>query len=432
MDVKVNVISDSVNEVEVTLDYDEIKSEIEEAYKEERKNLTLPGFRKGKAPLAMLKKMYGEAIEYRASEKIAQKKFWDVADEKGLKPVSTPQLVDIDFEIGKKLSFKVKYEIKPKLELKDYKGIEIEKPIFKTRDEDVEKEIEYLLKAHGTYQEAEVVEGEDFRITCNLQGLDENGNARAEARSENMVIDLQDTKVNPQIVQNAQGKKTGEKFEFTFIDEHYHGEEKHRVEYKYEAEITKIEKLVPPEITEELIKKISKDKATTLDELKAEIRTNIETFYKEQSESIYTNSLLNTVVKNNDFTPPPGYVENILTRMTEMEKENAKRYGQNNFDEHAAMHQLQPRAEWNAKWQIILENISEAEGIKVEDADLETLAKEEAEKTGISVEKLIKYYKDTNRPEMLLEEKVINFLKENTSIKEVDADEKSKENKDAE
>jgi len=89
-----------------------------------------------------------------------------------------------------------------------------------------------------------------------------------------------------------------------------------------------------------------------------------------------------------------------------------------------------PKSEWNAKWQIILENIAEAENITVQDSELEEIAKLEGEKNGIPVAKLVKYYKDTNRSEMLLEEKVINFLRENAKIKEVNAEDKIKENKE--
>ena len=118
METKINVISEAENELEVSLSYDEILPEIEEAYKEERKNISMPGFRKGKVPTSMLKKMYGEAIEYKASEKIANSKFWNIVDEMGLKPISTPQLVDIDYDFGKKLSFKIKYEVMPQIEVK--------------------------------------------------------------------------------------------------------------------------------------------------------------------------------------------------------------------------------------------------------------------------------------------------------------------------
>lgn len=430
METKVNIISDSEHEVEVNLSYEEIQPEIAEAYKKESKEISMPGFRKGKVPMHMIKKIYGEAIEYQASEKIAQKKFWDVVEKENLKPISTPSLTDIDFVKNEKLSFKVKYEIKPVLNLKDYKGIEIEKPIFKVKDEDIQKEIDYLLKQNATYETAEVVD--DFcRITVNLQRLDKDNKPIAGSRSENIVVDLSEATVNPQIGQNSNGKKVGETFNFIFTDEHYHGEEKHVEEFNYEAEITKIEKIVLPEVTEELVKKISKDKATNLDEFKAELKKNFESYYESQSENIFSNTLINKVVENNDFTVPAGYVENLRSRLVEMEKENAKRYKMP-FDEKTVAEQMKPRAEWTAKWQIILENLAENENIKVEVSELEELAKAEAEKTGISVDKLVKYYKDSNRTEALLEDKVLKFLKDNAKIKEVDAEEKAKESKEKE
>ena len=430
MEIKVNELTNSQQEVEVSLEYNEIIPEIEDAYSEERKSIAIDGFRKGKAPMSMIKKLYGEAIEYKASEKIANKKFWDVVDEKNLKPISTPQMTDIDFVPGTKLSFKVKYEIKPKLELKNYKNLEIEKPIFKIKDEDIEKEMDYLIRPHFQFEESDQVTDKFFRITVNLQRIDEQGVPMVGSRSENMQIDLTDEKVNIQIVDNAQNKKIGDSFNFTFVDEHHHGEELHREEFTYTAEITKIEKIVKPEFTEELIKKLSANKASTLDELKALLHKNFEEYYKKQTEEIVTNNLLSTVVKNNEFTPPPGYVSSIHRRLVDLERENSKRYKTPHFDEHAVAEYYKPRAEWNAKWQIILENLAEVENIKVEDSQLEELAKEESDKTGISVAKLVKYYKDTNRTEMLLEEKVVKFLTANAKIKEVDAEEKSKEKKE--
>lgn len=430
LDIRVNQLADSQQEVEVTLNYDEILPEIEKAYKEERKTIAIDGFRKGKAPMGMIKKLYGEAIEFKTSEKIANKKFWGVVDEKELKPISTPQMVDIDLQPGTKLFFKVKYEIKPKLELKNYKELEIEKPTFVVKDEEVEREIDYLLKPLQKFEDAELIENKNFRITVNLQRIDAEGLPMLGSRSENILIDLSDEKVNLQIKENAQGKKVGESFNFTFVDEHYHGEDLHKEEFKSVADIVKIEKLVLPELTEEIIKKMTKEKASTPEELHSFLKRNIEDYYTKQSEEILVNNLLGEVVKNNDFTPPPGYVSSVHKRMIDLEKENAKRYKTPNFDENAVAEYYKPRAEWNAKWQIILENLAEAENIKVEDAELEELAKSEAETTGISIAKLVKYYKDTNRTEMLLEEKVIKFLKDSAKIKEVDAEEKIKEKKE--
>jgi trigger factor len=430
LELKINQLSSFEQEVEVNLDYTEILPEIEKAYQEERKTIAIDGFRKGKAPMGMIKKLYGEAIEYKASEDISNKKFWEVVDSEHLKLISTPQLTAIDFVPGTKLVFKVKYEVKPKLELKNYKGLEVEKPLFTVKDEEIEKELDYLLKPHCKSEPAEVIDDKSCKIIVNLQRIDADGIPMVGSKNEGMQIDLSDEKVNPQIVENALGKKVGDTFNFSFSDEHYHGEELHKEEYSYTSEVTKIEKSVRPEITEELVKKLSGNKAATIDELKVHLKNNFEEYYKKQSDEIVTNSLLNDVVKNNDFTPPPAFVKSVHKRFVDMEKENSKRYKMPNFDENAVAEYYKPKSEWNAKWQIILENIAEAENITVQDSELEEIAKLEGEKNGIPVAKLVKYYKDTNRLEMLIEEKVINFIRENAKIKEVNAEDKIKENKE--
>jgi len=332
------VIKDPVNsvqELEVTIPYSEITEDIEKAYLEERKNIELPGFRKGKVPVSMLKKMFKEAIEYRASEKIANRKFWDAVDENNLKPISTPQLTDIDFVPDEKLFFKVNFEIKPKLDLKDYTNLEIEKPVFKLRQEEVDKEKEHLLKTHIQYNPAEAVDNKDFRITVNLDRTDKDGVSLGNPKSENILIQLNDEKVNKDIVENAIGKNIGESFTFSFTDEHFHGEEKHVEEFHYSAEIIKIEKIELPELTDELVKTVTKNKANNAAELEEQIKDNLTKFYTQQSEEIYLNSLLDKIVKNNDFEAPKGYVEMVHKRFIEMERKNAARYGNKNFDETA-------------------------------------------------------------------------------------------------
>lgn len=426
METKVNELAASEREIEVTLAYDEILTEIEEAYKKERKKLSIPGFRKGKAPIPMLKKMYGDAIEYQAAEEIANKKFWDVVESENLDPISTPALTDLDFVINEKLFFKVKYEVKPQLEIKDYTGLEIEKPVFKLREDDIEKEIDTMLKSKAKFEEIDEVADKDCKITVDLQKLDDDGNAVEGGKSENMQVDLSDEKVNPEIKDNAMQQKVGDAFKFSFTDEHMHGEEVHKEVFHYEAIIKKIEKIVNPEITEELIQELSNKKSKTLEELKDQLRENYKNYYEQQSEKIYINSLLNKIIEKNDFEPPKGYVDMLHKRLVEMEKENAKRYNMP-FNENDPDGQMKKRAEWNAKWEIIMGNIAKTEEIVVEDSELEKIAEEESKQTGISTDKLIKFYKDSKKQEGLLEEKVLTFLKENNKAKEFDPEERRAE-----
>ncbi|MDX1701291.1 MAG: trigger factor [Melioribacteraceae bacterium] len=430
METKINILSDTEHELEVKLDYEEIKPEIDEAYKKERKSISMPGFRKGKVPIPMLKKVYGDAIEYKASESIANKKYWDVVKEKELRPISMPQMTDLDFQMSEYLTFKVKYEVRPTLELKDYTGLEIEKPVFKVKEEDIDAEVKNMIKSKATFELAESVEDENYRITVDLQRIDNEGKDIEGSKSENMVIDLSDSKVNENIRKNALNKKNGEEFEFSFVDKHSHGDHEHEEEFNYIAVIKKIEQIILPEISEDFIQQLSGKKAKSLEELTEFTRSNYENYYTDQSNRIYENSLLSEIVKNNDFEPSAGYVTTILERLVETEKQNAQQYKQPIPDENVLRENLKSKAEWNAKWQIIMENIAEKENIEVTDFDLEELAKVEAEKVGIPAEKLVNYYKDSNRKESMIEEKVFKFLKENNKIKEVDPDEKAKEERE--
>jgi trigger factor len=228
-------------------------------------------------------------------------------------------------------------------------------------------------------------------------------------------------------------KKVGDTFNFTFVDEHKHGEETHKEEFKYLAEVTKIQKIKLPEADEEFVQKISNKKAKTLDEFRAQIRDNFEKYFEGQSENIFSNTLLNKLVENNDFTPPPGYVDSLFNRLLEYEKQNAQKNKTPNFNEETVKEQLKPRSVWNAKWQILLDNIAKVENITVEDSDLMELAEKEAASIGLPAEKLVDFYKQNNRTEALLEEKVLKFLKENAKVNEVDPEkEKAKSEKKAE
>jgi trigger factor len=413
-------------EIEVSLAYDEIKPDIDEAYNEERKKITVPGFRKGKVPNHILKKLYSEAIEYQACEKIANKKFWEIVDAEGLKPISAPQLTDLDFKPNEKFTFKISYEIIPQLELKDYKGLEIIKPKLEVKEEDIEAQWKAILKSKATREVAEIVSDINHIIKVNLQRLDENGTEMENSQSKNLSIDLSDSKVNPEIISSVLQKKVGDNFTFTFTDEHSHGDHVHKETFNYKGEILSIEKIVYPELTEETILAVTNNKFKTELEYKADLRKNFEEYYNSEAENIFINSLLNQIIKNNDFEAPKGYVENYKKRLIESEREEYKKYNMP-FDEKKSSEQLSAKAEWNAKWQIIMDNIIRIENIKVEDSELEELAKQEAEKTGISVQKLIKYYKDSHRDEVLLEDKVIDFLKKNTKIKEINPNEVKEE-----
>ena len=425
MDVKINDITTTEKELEATLKYDEFKDQLESEVIKQAKKIQLPGFRKGKVPISMIKKMYGDSLDYEASEKVANKQFWEISKKKELNPIGQPVLSDIKFKPGEDLYFKVKFEVYPTIEIKDYKGLNIDIPDFKVKDEDVEKEIKQIKKANAKKEKANEVGGLDYIIDVELLRINNDGTPYKNAKSEKIQIDLSNENVQKEIIENSKNKKVGEKFNFSFKDDRNiknskGKEEKITENFIYEAEIKEINKSILPDLDEELVKKLTKGKVSNEQELREEIRKDISTYFEQQENEFIQNKLISTIVKKNEFVPPSTIVNNYLENLIKHEEEHAKKEGVKNFNKEEASKRNKKSAEYQVKWHMIKSEIEKKENIFVNEEDLKKMAEKDAEKTGITVEKLLNYYKSSNYSEKLKDEKLLDFLKENNNIKKVD------------
>lgn len=426
MEYNVIDINSSEKEVEIKLEYDEIRKDIEEEVKKQSKKIQVPGFRKGKVPVSMLKKMYGDALEYEASEKIANSFFWKVAEENQFKPIGQPTMTDLKFEPEKEFSFKVKYETIPVLNVKDYKGLSIEIPDFVVTDKEVEKEIDYIRKSNKTLEDANEILDNNFIIDAEVFLIERNGEKIDDAKPEKMQIDLTADGIAKEIVENAKNKKVGEHFNFSFKDEHKHKledgtEESHKEEFTYQLNILGLKKIVLPELNEEMIKKATKDNVSTEEELRQEIKKDIQNYYDQRTEDIVRGKLISEIVKNNDFNPPKSLVNNILEEYVKKEEEQSKK-SKYPFNKEETRKRLSKSAENEVKWYLIKNEIQKVEKMEVNDEDIKALAEKEAEKIGLPVDKIINYYKTSNQTERLVDEKLYEFLKSNNTVTKVHPD----------
>ena len=302
MEFKVNDISQSEKEVEVTLSYDEIRSEIDGEVKKEASKIQVPGFRKGKVPKQIIKQRFGDTLEFEASEKVANSRFWQLAKENNLRPIGQPVMTDLDFNIEKDFKFKVKYEVLPEIDVKDYTGQLIEVPDLQVKSDEVEKEIDNLLRSNSSQEDADAIGDDDnFLLDVELTRMDESGQPAADSKPEKMQIDLSNENVHPDIKANSRGKKVGEKFKFHFHDERMvqnkDGQEEKVVEhFDYEVLLLGIKKIVLPELNEDLIKKATKDKLSTEAELRTEIEKNIQNYYDQRADEFTRNRLIGLII----------------------------------------------------------------------------------------------------------------------------------------
>ena len=436
MEFKVNDISQSEKEVEVTLTYDEIRSEIDSEVKKQAEKIQVAGFRKGKVPKHIIKQRYGDALEYEASEKVANSRFWQIAKDQELKPIGQPVMTDIHFHPEKEFKFKVKYEVLPDITVNNYTGQTIEVPDMNVTPTEVEKEIEHILKSNSIQEDSDVVgEDDNFLIDVELSRVDDTGQISADSKPEKMQIDLSNEGVHSDIKSNAKGKKVGEKFKFHFHDErtiqNKDGEEEKVVEhFDYEVTILGIKKIILPELNEELIKKVTKDKLTTESELKSGIETDIQNYYEQRIDEFTRTRLISLIISNNDFNPPSFMVDSVLDEMVKSEEERLKKQGMKKIDNKYLREYLKPSALNEVKWYQLKSEIQKKENLEVTDQELEVLAKADAEKTGLPVDKLMNYYKSSNQVERMLDKKLFDFLRDKNEIKRVDPETLSKKQKE--
>jgi trigger factor len=427
LEFKINDVNTSEKELEATFTYDEIKKDLESEIQKQTKKLQLPGFRKGKVPPALLKKMLGDSLEQEASEKVASKKFWDVAEENHLHPIGKPTITDIKFTTNESLFFKIVYEVLPVIVPKDYTGLDIEVPDLNVKDEDIDHEITHILKANETFEPIDLVVDNNCTLNVDLQRIDKEGNPFQGSKVETLQIDLANERVAKEIIDNSKGKKVGESFTFSFNDEHNiknkSGEDEKITEViDYKAVIKEIKKSILPALDEALIKKVTKDKVSTEAELKTEIRSDIQRYFDQQMDDILRGKLITQIIKNNEFTPPQSLINNVLEDYIKREEEQYKKEGYKKYDKEDGRKRLAKSAEVEVKWYIIKEAIQKQENISMSDEELNQLAAKDAEQTGIAVDKLLTYYKSSNYAGKFVENKVFEFLKEKNNIKKVEPD----------
>lgn len=432
MENKVNVISESEHEIEVSLTAEEIKTDLDTEVAKKAKNIQIDGFRKGKAPKHVIKKLFGDALEYEAAEKVANKKFWEIVQSGTIRPLGEPVLTDLNFKPGEDLNFKVQYEIMPVIEPKNYTGHTIDVPDYQAKDEEVQMEIDKLREQTATFEETDVVDGKEIQIDIDIYKVDEEGKVAEEVFQKDLQVQLNNPQVNQDIPNNADGKKVGDRFRFTFEDNSEYAEKKELSKtITFEAEIKKIQKIIIPELTEELVKKLTRDQISNEEELRTRIKEDIQNYYDENVEKIIGAELEKILLDNNDFEPPKTLVENYLKDVIKAEMEERKKRHAKVPTEEELREELKDRAINTIKWMLIRDAIVDKENIEVSEERIKEIAEQNAEKMGVSVDVLINHYKRDDMKGMLINQEFTEFMKNNNEIKRISREEFAEKMKEA-
>ncbi|HOJ18695.1 MAG TPA: trigger factor [Ignavibacteriaceae bacterium] len=428
MDSQLKNISDSQYEVTITYPYEEVKEEFAKEVAKKIQKISIPGFRKGKAPASYIKRLYGDSLEYEASETLANKFFWDYIDDQQIKLISKPVMVDIDLKIQELFKFTIRYEVLPQLDIQNYSGHTIEVPELTVTDEAINSQIQTLKHEHASFQEDSEVIDNNYKITVDLRKYNNNDLLEDELFQKDIPISLFHPNVLPEINEKALNTKVNDTFDFTIKDTHTHDHDheheeghshEHTLVFKYQATVKKIEKMIISDLSEEIIKTLSYNRANNIEEFKKLLKETAENQNEKSTTDFFISQLYNRILESNPFTPPPSLVENTYNNLLEDREKNprTKKTTLTDKDKEA----LKKQATENVRWYLISDAIIKKENITLTDEVVKELAQINAKKMGISSETLENHYLNNRETrERLRTDAFELFLTKNNVMKTVD------------
>ena len=378
--MKATFISREKNDVKFTMEFtaEEFENAQIKVYQKAKDQFQIDGFRKGKAPRSIIEKHYGEGVFFEdAIDDLFREHYGKALGELELEVIDSPAAEFSKIAKGEGFTVTITVPCFPIVEVKDYKGVEIDKIEQEVKDEDVENEIKALQKRNGRMILVERPAKEGDTVLLDYSGFvgDEQFEGGTAERQE---LKLGSGMFIPGFEEQLVGATPGEKKDVvvTFPEE-YHAEDLAGKEAVFHCLVHEIKEEQLPELDDEFAKDVSE--YDTLEELKKANRERLEAYAKAGSESQMKDAALGKVVEANEVDVPGTMVEDEMDRMCQ-ELDQQLRYQGMSLEQYlqftgkdmaAFRNELRPDAERQVKTRIILMGIVEAEGIKVSQEEME-------------------------------------------------------------
>ncbi|MGG2952968.1 trigger factor [Geobacillus stearothermophilus] len=426
MSVKWEKLEGNEGVLTVEVDAEKVNKGLDAAFKKVVKNITLPGFRKGKVPRVLFEKRFGvEALYQDALDILLPEAYAKAVEEAGIEPVSMPEIDIEQMEKGKSLIFKAKVTVKPEVKLGQYKGLEVEKMDATVTDEDVENELKRLQENYAelVVKEDGTVENGDT-VVIDFEGF-VDGEPFEGGKAENYSLEIGSGTFIPGFEEQLVGMKAGEEKEIqvTFPEE-YHAEQLAGKPATFKVKVHEVKAKQLPALDDEFAKDVDEE-VETLDELKAKIRARLEEAKKNEAETALRNAVVEKAAANAEIDIPAVMVQNETDRMLrefdqrlQMQGLNLQLYYQfSGQDEAALREQMKEDAEKRVRAALTLEAIAKAENIEVTDEEVEEELQKMAEAYNLSVDKLKELLGSLDGvKEDLKWRKTIDFLVEHSTV----------------
>ncbi len=392
---KSELIETNKYELHISVDKATFDAAVDKVYRKQVKSITVPGFRKGKAPKSIIEKMYGTGVFYEdAINDLIPAAYTEALEESGLDVVSQPEfdIVSID-DNGLVLSAKV--YVKPDVQIKDYAGIEVEKEVVAVTDEDVEKEIETVRERNSreidvTDRAAEMGDTAviDFEGFC-------DGVAFEGGKGTDYALKLGSGSFIPGFEEQVAGHGIDEEFDVnvTFPAE-YHAADLAGKEAVFKVKIHTITKVELPELDDDFAKDVSE--FDTFDEYKADLKAKIEKRHETAADNAVEDKLVEALIEKLEADIPEAmYVAETENFVRDYDNRlRSQGLDLNTYFKYTGLtldnlrEQMRPQAEKQVKARLALEKIVALEGIEATEDDINEEYQNIANAYGVELEQV--------------------------------------------
>jgi trigger factor len=427
MEIAVEELSELSRKVIITVPAEAVRKELDNAYGKLKKDVHLKGFRKGKVPLSILEKNYGDRVQAEVAEKLVQETYFDAIEEKELEVVVHPEIQETRFADDGTFVYAALVDVKPVFEISAYKGLEVEKPVTKVTDADIDLKLEELRRRHAVLKTADDdhTVTEDDIVTVDFQGF-HNEKPMKQVHNENYSIDVGAKRLGAEFEEQLIGLKKGESalYETTFPSD-YPNPVMAGKTIEFKVDVKEIKERIKPDLDDEFAKDVDA-KYVSL----ADLRTGIAEELRKQREATLeghlTDSLMQQLIDMNPFPVPERAVAYEVQEMINQTEERLKRNGLSLETAGIKVEELAQQnreiAEKRVRGDFILKKIAELEEIKLADEDLERGFQRIATQYRMTVAEVKQYFQ--RREEImpfvaeLLNEKILRFLLDAATVTE--------------
>ncbi|PID41541.1 MAG: trigger factor [Proteobacteria bacterium] len=421
MQVSVEATSSIERRMTIEVPAEQVEKEVASRLQSTAKTVRLDGFRPGKVPLRIVQRKFGESVRQEVLGEVMRNSFVDALEQEKISPVGHPRFEPKQVEQGKNLEFVAVVEVFPELELNDFSGIEVEKPVSEVTSEDVDKMMDILLRQQAESEEVDRQSEDRDTITVDYKGSID-GEEFEGGSAEGAKIVLGSGQMIPGFEDGLVGVKAGDEVTLTVsFPEDYHAENLRGKEAKFETRVHKVESPVLPELNEEFFGKYVPGCSSESD-FKSEIEKNMKRELRQAIQNKVKQSIVDQLIAANEILVPQAMISQEIDRLKQQAMQQFGGMSGQMKPEDLPSELFKGQAETRIKTGLIFNEIISSNGLKADEEKVREKI-EEIASTYEDPEQVISHYENTPEQKsqieaVVLEDSVIEFMLDKIKVTE--------------